>query len=179
MYAANLLSLFRIVITPFFVFFLFQNAIPWAFLVCLVAGITDVFDGYLARRYNLTSSWGNFLDPFADKIFVFSAFFSFYFLNVVPIWFILVLLFRDFLVTGLRLILIKKGVSFSTSLIAKIKTSMQGVLIFTILVHLFTKNGDFGIIHTSIIPFLIYLVAGLTIYSAINYVNKYLNETYC
>ena len=101
----NLLSLIRLVATALVVAFVLIDQ-PWSFLVAtvlfLLASVTDFFDGYLARRFHVTSSLGVFLDLTADKIFVAAILIALLQINLVPAWVVLIIVAREFLVTGLR-----------------------------------------------------------------------------
>ncbi len=106
-----------------------------ALIVFIVACVTDSYDGYYARKYNQVTAEGKFLDPLADKILVSSAFISFSLLGIIEFWMVGLILFRDLFVTGLRMVIEKKGFSMVTSLIAKTKTTVQYiVIIFTLII---------------------------------------------
>lgn len=143
----NILTLLRIALTPFFIIFLFYDhpyAKLWALIIFLVASITDAFDGYYARKHNQVTEHGEFLDPLADKILVSSALISFAVLEVIPYWMVALIIFRDMFVTGLRMVMNNKGFKMVTSKIAKAKTTVQIVIIVTILLYL-----GLGILHLS------------------------------
>lgn len=124
----------RILMTPFFVYCLLDESYQiYAVLLFVVASITDWYDGYLARKYASHSEWGKFLDPLADKVLVLAAFSSFVYLGVVKLWMVLVIVIRDFMITYLRSYALKRGRPMMTSVIAKIKTAAQMVMINIIL----------------------------------------------
>ncbi len=104
-----------------------------ALCIFILASITDAYDGYYARKYNQVTAEGKFLDPLADKILVSSAFISFALLDIIEFWMVGLIIFRDLFVTGLRMAMEQKGVSMVTSLIAKLKTSTQMLIIMFIL----------------------------------------------
>ena len=123
--------------TPVFILLLFVE-IPYAnlfaLLIFIIASITDAYDGYFARKHKMVTPEGMFLDPLADKILVSSAFISFAILGIVEYWMIILILFRDLFVTGLRMAMVRKGLSMVTSNIAKAKTAIQiGIIIFILL----------------------------------------------
>jgi CDP-diacylglycerol--glycerol-3-phosphate 3-phosphatidyltransferase len=134
---SNRLTLFRIVLTPVFVFLLFSTG-PFSrialILVFCAASLTDWYDGYSARRFGYVTKWGQFLDPLADKIFITAGFLSFSALGYIRLWMVLVILVRDFLITGLRFYGIVKRRPIATNLFAKIKTNVQFVVLCLILV---------------------------------------------
>ena len=125
-------------LTPIFILSLFsdyEQSNLLALIVFLVACITDTYDGYYARKYNQVTPEGKFLDPLADKVLVSSAFISFAMLDIIEFWMVGLIIFRDLFVTGLRMVIEKKGFSMVTSLIAKTKTTVQYlVIIFTLIV---------------------------------------------
>ncbi len=130
----NILTVMRILMTPFFVYCLLDESYQiYAVLLFVVASITDWYDGYLARKYASHSEWGKFLDPLADKVLVLAAFSSFVYLGVVKLWMVLVIVIRDFMITYLRSYALKRGRPMMTSVIAKIKTAAQMVMINIIL----------------------------------------------
>ena len=135
----NALTIFRVILTPFFVYFLFSSSMYsnlYALIIFILASVTDAFDGYYARKYNIETEFGNFLDPLADKILVSSAFISFYLLDLIELWMVVVILSRDFFITFLRIVMKKNGQSLKTSRIAKSKTAVQLILIIFILIFL-------------------------------------------
>jgi CDP-diacylglycerol--glycerol-3-phosphate 3-phosphatidyltransferase len=100
-----------------------------------VASITDAYDGYYARKYDQITPEGKFLDPLADKILVSSAFISFALMGIIEPWMVILIIFRDLFVTGLRMAMERKGLSLVTSTIAKAKTATQmGIICFILIV---------------------------------------------
>jgi len=135
----NALTIFRVILTPFFIYLLFSTSMYsnlYALIIFILASVTDAFDGYYARKYNIETEFGNFLDPLADKILVSSAFISFYLLDLIELWMVVVILSRDFFITFLRIVMKKNGQSLKTSRIAKSKTAVQLILIIFILIFL-------------------------------------------
>jgi len=133
----NILTVMRIFLTPIFILCLFSDffgAQLWALVIFIVASITDAYDGYLARRNNMVTNTGRFLDPLADKILVSSAFISFSIMGLIDIWMVALIIFRDLFVMGLRLLMSRRGFIMITSKISKSKTAAQiGIIIFTLL----------------------------------------------
>ena len=133
----NVLTLFRIFLTHVFIICLFSEffgAQLWALVIFIVASITDAYDGYFARKNNMVTDTGQFLDPLADKILVSSAFISFAIMGLIDFWMVVLIIFRDLFVTSLRVLLSRKGFIMITSKIAKSKTGVQvGIIIFTLL----------------------------------------------
>ena len=133
----NILTVMRIFLTPIFIICLFSDffgAQLWALVIFIVASITDAYDGYLARKNNMVTNTGRFLDPLADKILVSSAFISFSIMGLIDIWMVALIIFRDLFVMGLRLLMSRRGFIMITSKISKSKTAVQiGIIIFTLL----------------------------------------------
>ena len=133
----NMLTVMRIFLTPIFIICLFSDffgAQLWALVIFIVASITDAYDGYLARKNNMVTDTGRFLDPLADKILVSSAFISFSIMGLIDIWMVALIIFRDLFVMGLRLLMSRRGFIMITSKISKSKTAAQiGIIIFTLL----------------------------------------------
>jgi CDP-diacylglycerol--glycerol-3-phosphate 3-phosphatidyltransferase len=140
----NQLSLLRILLTPIFVLLLFFDNMTFkilSFVIFTVASITDYYDGYAARKYRIITMWGQFLDPLADKILVSSAFICFNNLGYVATWMVLIIVLRDFFITGLRSFAILKGKPIVTSRLAKVKTYLQFVVLYYIfLQHLLVSS---------------------------------------
>ena len=133
----NILTVMRIFLTPIFIICLFSDffgAQLWALVIFIVASITDAYDGYLARKNNMVTNTGRFLDPLADKILVSSAFISFSIMGLIDIWMVALIIFRDLFVMSLRFLMSRRGFIMITSNIAKSKTGVQvGIIIFTLL----------------------------------------------
>ncbi|MFQ6606498.1 MAG: CDP-diacylglycerol--glycerol-3-phosphate 3-phosphatidyltransferase [Fidelibacterota bacterium] len=177
----NLLTILRILLTPVFIIFLFYEhpyAQLWALLVFVIASVTDAFDGYYARKHDLVTESGRFLDPLADKILVTSAFISFAYMGIIEYWMVVLIIFRDLFVTGLRMAMSHKGFSLLTSKIAKAKTGTQiGIIIF-ILLFLGIRNINLDMVKTVIhflrqYQFVYYLslfVTLFTVYTGITYI---------
>ena len=138
---ANKFTMFRVLLVPIFIVFVTIDSF-WtniiALVVFVIAAITDCFDGIIARKYNLVTTFGIFLDPLADKLLVTSAFISFvgkYTLNI-PAWMVICIIAREFIITGLRSIAASKNIIITASVYGKIKTTSQMFTIIAILVVL-------------------------------------------
>ncbi|MFH1336716.1 MAG: CDP-diacylglycerol--glycerol-3-phosphate 3-phosphatidyltransferase [Candidatus Zixiibacteriota bacterium] len=139
----NKLTIARIILAPIFMIFLLTNntySHYFATFIFIVASLTDLYDGYLARKTGVITGFGKFMDPLADKILVFTAFVSFVALGYVKTWMILVMILRDFLVTGLRSLTAYKGVVIPPSLLAQWKTVSQMTVIIIILLYINLKS---------------------------------------
>jgi CDP-diacylglycerol--glycerol-3-phosphate 3-phosphatidyltransferase len=143
----NKLTLARIILSPvFMIFFLIDNTYSryFATLIFSLAALTDLYDGYLARKTGVITGFGKFMDPLADKILVSTAFISFVALGLVKAWMILIIIVREFLITGFRSLAAYKGVVILPSILAQWKTASQMVIIVIML--LFTN------LKTTLIP---------------------------
>ncbi len=132
------LTLLRILLTPVFVSLLFveNSYFKWAsFFIFAIASLTDYYDGYTARKYGVSTVLGEFLDPLADKILVSSTLISFNVLGYVPSWMVLVIVARDFFITGFRSYAILKGRPIVTHRLAKVKTYTQIVVLYFIYLY--------------------------------------------
>jgi CDP-diacylglycerol--glycerol-3-phosphate 3-phosphatidyltransferase len=137
----NALTVTRMILSPvFMVFFLIDNLYSRyvAFLVFIVASLTDVYDGYLARRTGIVTSFGKFMDPLADKLLTSMALISLLVLQLPYIvgWMVVVIVAREILITGLRSIAAYRGVLIPPSTAAKTKTLLQMVFVNLALLHL-------------------------------------------
>jgi len=142
----NQLTVLRIILTPVFLFlFLADDPLlkQISLIVYLIAAITDWYDGWLARKFNYITEWGKFLDPLADKILTSGAFIAFVIIGVLNLWMVLIIIFRDFLITGLRVVADYKKVSFKTSKIAQWKTFFQMAFIYYLLLFYTLRTVEY------------------------------------
>lgn len=132
----NQLTILRIILTPVFLY-LFLSPEPLykqiSLGIFIIAALTDWYDGWLARKFNYITTWGKFWDPLADKILTSSAFVGFAILKVIPFWMVIIIILRDFIVTGLRAYADYKNISFQTSYYAKWKTFLQMSFLYYLL----------------------------------------------
>ena len=139
----NKLTLARIILSPIFmVFFLMDNVYcrALALLIFTLAALTDLWDGYLARKYGIITGFGKFMDPLADKILTSTAFISFVALGYVKAWMIMLIIIREFSITGLRSLAAYRGLVISPSISAKVKTVFQMLTIVVILLYINLKT---------------------------------------
>ncbi len=142
------LTLLRILLTPVFVSLLFveNSYFKWAsFFIFVIASLTDYYDGYTARKYGVSTVLGEFLDPLADKILVSSTLISFNVLGYVPSWMVLIIVARDFFITGFRSYAILKGRPIVTHRLAKVKTYTQIVVLYFIYLYHVLSRSTSGI----------------------------------
>ena len=167
----NKLTLFRVILIPFFVFFLlapyfegYGNYIAVA--IFIVASITDFLDGKIARKYHLVTNFGKFMDPLADKLLVSSALICLVDLNKIPAWIVIVIIAREFIISGFRLVAADNGVVIAASYWGKFKTAFQMVTVIVLILNI--PGEVFAVIGTV----LIYIPLVLTVISLIDYIAK-------
>jgi len=176
----NLLTSSRILLVPVFLYCLFSDFSHGkllALIVFITASITDAFDGKIARKHNTVSKFGIYFDPFADKFLVLSAFYAFMFIPIlsttVKLWMIILISFRDILVTLLRTIMQYKGITLMTSKFGKLKTTLQLITIHLILVFLILKSYSVAILsdllYYELIYFLMVITTIITFYTGVHY----------
>ena len=129
----NKLTMFRVILIPFFVVFLLVDITPvdkWiALAVFIIASLTDMLDGKIARKYNLVTNFGKFMDPLADKLLVCSALICLVALERIPAWMVIVIIAREFIISGFRLVASDNGVVIAASYWGKFKTTFQIIMI--------------------------------------------------
>lgn len=129
----NKLTMFRVILIPFFVVFLLVDITyvdKWIALgIFIVASLTDLLDGKIARKYNLVTNFGKFTDPLADKLLVCSALICLVALERIPAWMVIIIIAREFIISGFRLIASDNGVVIAASYWGKFKTTFQMVMI--------------------------------------------------
>ena len=177
----NFLTSTRILLVPVFLYCLFadfSHGKLLALIVFVVAAITDAYDGKIARKYDIESKFGIFFDPLADKLLVLSAFYGFMFLPVlsttVKLWMIILISFRDILVTLMRTLMQYKGVTMITSKAGKLKTFLQITTINFILIYLILKSYKVDIpsdiLQFNSLYFLMVITTLITFYTGVHYV---------
>ena len=166
---ANKLTMLRVVMIPVFLLVLFLGPEPMnryiAVIIFIVASLTDMLDGKIARKYNLVTNFGKFMDPLADKLLVGAAMICLVELGKLPAWIVIVIISREFIISGFRLIASDNGVVIAASYWGKFKTVFQMAMI---IVLIFDFGGIFGIVETV----LIWISLILTIVSLIDYIIK-------
>ena len=130
----NKLTIFRVVLIPFFVFFLLTDyagaASKWIALgIFIIASLTDLLDGRIARKYNLVTNFGKFMDPLADKLLVCAALICLVDMGRLASWMVIIIISREFIISGFRLIASDNGVVIAASYWGKFKTTFQMVMI--------------------------------------------------
>lgn len=182
----NKLTLLRVLLIPFFLFFIYID-IPCHYLIALIifaaASITDALDGKIARKHNLVTNFGKFLDPLADKVLVISALTVFVELENVKMGAIplIIITAREFMVSGLRLLAADSGIVVAAGIWGKLKTAFTMATIVGVLFWLSICNDfSFGLpggfadaVDTIVIPALIWISTVLTVISGLIYLKGY------
>lgn len=173
----NKLTILRIMLSFVCIGFILKNSFT-SFVIALgvfsLASITDFFDGYLARKNNLISDLGKILDPIADKILIIGVFCAFLELGIINAWMVSLIMFREFIITGLRLYGLNKGVSLEARKFGKHKTVSQVAGIFIILLTLifkkiFPENGVVIFLYIKCIPVFMWYIVIITLFSGAYY----------
>lgn len=130
----NKLTVLRVIMIPFFVAFMLWEIVPgadkWiALALFIVASLTDLLDGKIARKYNLVTNFGKFMDPLADKLLVSAALICLTAMNRLAAWIVIVIISREFIISGFRLVAADNGVVIAASYWGKFKTTFQMVMI--------------------------------------------------
>ena len=155
----NRLTIARVIMIPFFLVFLMTDFFPGsryaALAIFIIASLTDMLDGKIARKYNLVTNFGKFMDPLADKLLVCSAMIAFIELDLIPAWIVIIIIAREFIISGFRLI--------AAGMSGKIKTTVQMIMCCLLIARLpfaFMRYVE---------QIFIYAALVLTVYSLIVY----------
>ena len=170
----NKLTIFRVILIVPFIILLLGGHAGWfgentlvtdmiALAIFIIASLTDLIDGKIARKYNLVTNFGKFMDPLADKLLVCSAMICFIELEKLPAWFVIIIIGREFIISGFRLIAAENGVVIAANYWGKFKTVSQMIMIILLLIDL---GGVFDILE----QIFIWLSLALTVISLITYI---------
>lgn len=167
----NKLTVFRVILIPFFVFFLlypgfggYGNYVATG--IFIIASLTDFADGKIARKYNLITDFGKFMDPLADKLLVCAAMICLVDMRKLPAWIVIIIISREFIISGFRLIAADNGIVIAASYWGKFKTAFQMVMIIALILDF--NHPAFHIFEAA----LIYIALVLTVVSLIDYLVK-------
>ncbi|MCX7714861.1 MAG: CDP-diacylglycerol--glycerol-3-phosphate 3-phosphatidyltransferase [Clostridia bacterium] len=173
MNTANKITLLRVVLVPIFMFFLMKNNYTCqliALAIFLFAAATDGVDGYIARKYNQITTFGKFVDPLADKMLTTSALVVLLYYGRVSPWAVVIILAREFIVMGVRLVAGAEGKVIAASFWGKLKTVTQMVAVIAAIVLL---GGGFSPVPAKLITdILIWLSVVITVFSGVDYLVK-------
>ena len=175
----NKLTTARVVLIPFFVAALLIRSIPYgdtiALVIFVIASLTDLFDGMIARKYNLITNFGKFMDPLADKLLVSAALICLMQLGRIPCWIVIVIISREFIISGFRLIAAERSIVIAAGIWGKFKTACTMVAVVVLIVEQQlisfgnTDGAAYGFFHMTGFV-LIYVSLLLTIISLVDYI---------
>ena len=167
----NKLTIFRVILIPFFVVFLLLDPSNQTYryiadAIFIIASLTDMLDGKIARKYNLVTNFGKFMDPLADKLLVSAAMICLIATGQLAAWIVIVIISREFIISGFRLIASDNGIVIAASYWGKFKTVFQMLMIIVLIANI--QMTFFTVLGT----ILIYVALVLTIVSLIDYIVK-------
>ena len=167
----NKLTIFRVILIPFFVVFLLLDPSNQTYryiadAIFIIASLTDMLDGKIARKYNLVTNFGQFMDPLADKVLVSAAMICLIATGQLAAWIVIVIISREFIISGFRLIASDNGIVIAASYWGKFKTVFQMLMIIVLIANI--QMPFFTVLGT----ILIYVALVLTIVSLIDYIVK-------
>ena len=166
----NKITLFRVIMIPVFLLVYLNQSIPYgnyiAAAIFLIAALSDFLDGYIARKHNLITNFGKFMDPLADKLLVSAALICFVEFNLLSAWIVFIIIAREFIISGFRLVASDNGVVIAASWWGKIKTNLQMIMSVMLIINL-----DNPIIN-NLEQVVIYLALILTVISLVDYIVK-------
>lgn len=169
----NKLTILRMIMIPVFLVVLYIPGLGMAgniaaAAIFILASITDFLDGKIARKYNLVTNFGKFMDPLADKLLVCSALIALVDFDKVAAWIVIIIIAREFIISGFRLIAADNGVVIAASYWGKFKTTFQMLMVIVIIFNINLQLGWLNILGT----ILIYVALVLTVVSLIDYIAK-------
>ncbi|MFV0439920.1 MAG: CDP-diacylglycerol--glycerol-3-phosphate 3-phosphatidyltransferase [Lachnospirales bacterium] len=172
----NKLTVFRVILIPFFLFFLLNSEgnnlyLAISLVIFCVACITDYFDGYIARKHNLITNFGKFMDPIADKLLVNSAIISLLAINQIGVLVTIIIICREILISGFRLVAVSNNIVIAAGPWGKRKTVVQMIMVIYLLTGLQNLSPTFEYIGVA----LTYAGALLAIISGYDYIIKNLD----
>ncbi|MDD6306312.1 MAG: CDP-diacylglycerol--glycerol-3-phosphate 3-phosphatidyltransferase [Clostridiales bacterium] len=167
----NKLTVMRVILIPFFVFFMMAPCFEGygnyiAVAIFIVASLTDLLDGKIARKYNLVTNFGKFMDPLADKLLVCSAMICLIETGQLAAWIVIIIIAREFIISGFRLVASDNGVVIAASYWGKFKTTFQMLMVIVLILNI--QNTFFQILGVV----LTYIALILTVVSLIDYIVK-------
>ena len=159
------------ILIPFFVFFMLAPYFPdngkyIAVAIFIIASLTDMLDGKIARKYNLVTNFGKFMDPLADKLLVCSAMICLVATGQLASWIVIIIISREFIISGFRLIAADNGIVIAASYWGKFKTVFQMLMIIVLILDI--QNAGFQVLGV----ILTYVALALTVVSLIDYIVK-------
>jgi len=171
----NTITMLRLLIIPVLFFLLLSPNQFWSLVLAVIfilASLTDLLDGYLARKYELVTTMGKFLDPIADKLVINTAMILMIPIGRIPAWVVAIIIIRDFVVDGIRTIATSEGVVIQASGWGKKKTLCQVFAVSALMIHYPFLGADAHVVGTV----LLFLALILSVYSGLEYLVKFIKE---
>lgn len=168
----NRLTILRVIMIPLFVVAMLWDSLLYSDYIALAlfvgACVTDFFDGYLARKYNQVTTFGKFMDPLADKLLVCAALVCFLAEDnpEIPAWAVIIIISREFIISGFRLVAAEKGITIAASYWGKVKTVVQMIMSILLIIHF-----DY-LVFRIIDAIFVYAAVILTVISLVDYIYK-------
>lgn len=167
----NKITFIRVLLVPVFIIMFYMN-VPnsqiYAGVIFIIASLTDTLDGYLARKYSLVTKLGKFIDPLADKLLVSAALILLTERNIIPGWVVIIIIAREFTITGFRIIAASEGVTIAASSLGKFKTITQLIAIILLLFN----NILFDRFNIPMDQIFLYISLIFTVLSGYDYIYK-------
>ena len=166
----NKLTILRVIMIPFFVAALLydgganQNMRYVAAALFIIASLTDMLDGKIARKYNLVTNFGKFMDPLADKLLVCSALICMIELRELPAWMVIIIISREFIISGFRLVASDNGVVIAASYWGKFKTTFQMIGVVLLIFNIPALS--------TLTTIIVWIALALTVISLVDYIAK-------
>ena len=170
MTTANKITIFRVVLIPVFLVLAYTGHMRWALVVFVLASLSDMLDGYIARHYNQITDFGKFMDPLADKVLVMAAMCWFVEAGRMPGWVLAIVLLREFAVSGMRLVAVEQGRVIAAAWSGKIKTASTMVCLCLMLLIAAPAVGDSAPDFVASISNVV--IVATTLYSGVEYFIK-------
>ncbi len=164
----NKLTTMRMILVPVFIALYLLNYNIASAVVFIIAAFTDFLDGYIARKRNLITNYGKIMDPLADKLLVTSAFVCMVQTGAVAGWMVIVILAREFAITGLRAVAASEGVVIAAAWSGKVKTVTQMIAV----IFLITENWPFSLTGFPFADIMLWIAVIMTVYSGIEYIYR-------
>ena len=162
----NIISFIRILLIPVFGVLYYKGELLWALIILALSGLSDLVDGKIARAFNQVSELGKMLDPIADKLLVSSAMIAFVQMGLLPAWMVIIIIAREFIISGFRLVASDAGVVLAAGWWGKFKTAFQMIMCILLII-----NFDNKVMNVVELVF-IYLSLATTIISMLDYLIK-------
>ena len=167
----NKLTTLRVLLVPFFVWFALAEVVPGydkyiAVAIFIVASLTDFLDGMIARKYNLVTNFGKFMDPLADKLLVCAALICLVSKELLPAWMVIIIISREFIISGFRLVASDNGIVIAASYWGKFKTTFQMIMIVMLILNFDNKTYQICAV------IITYIALILTLVSLADYIMK-------